>query len=67
MYMSDIKKYDLIIGGGAAAFSAVFKAEEHNTKTAMVKRGILGETCVNIGCVPSKNLLRARELLLLFS
>lgn len=62
--MPEIKKYDLIIiGGGAAAFSAAFKAEEHNTKTAMVERGILGGTCVNVGCVPSKNLLRAGELL----
>jgi mercuric reductase len=62
--MPDIEKYDLIIiGGGSAAFSSAFKAEEHNTKTAMVERGMLGGTCVNVGCVPSKNLLRAGELL----
>jgi mercuric reductase len=62
--MPDIEKYDLIIiGGGSAAFSTAFKAEEHNAKTAMVERGILGGTCVTVGCVPSKNLLRVGELL----
>lgn len=58
------EKYDLIIiGGGAAAFSAALKAESHAVKTAMVERGLLGGTCVNVGCVPSKNLLGAGELL----
>jgi mercuric reductase len=63
---NNIEKYDLIvIGGGAAAFSAALKAESHAVKTAMVERGLLGGTCVNVGCVPSKNLLGAGELLYL--
>lgn len=54
--------YDLIIiGGGAAAFSAAIKANSHGVKTAMIERGTLGGTCVNVGCVPSKNLLAAGE------
>jgi mercuric reductase len=54
--------YDLIIiGGGAAAFSAAIKANLYGVKTAMVERGVLGGTCVNVGCVPSKNLLAAGE------
>jgi mercuric reductase len=61
--MSNTEKYDLIImGGGAAAFSAALKAESYNVKTAMIERGLLGGTCVNVGCVPSKNLLGAGEL-----
>lgn len=57
-------KYDLIIiGGGAAAFSAAIKADMHNVKTALVERAALGETCVNVGCVPSKNLLGTAEVL----
>src|SRR5919201_732071 len=57
-------KYDLIIiGGGSAAFSAAIKANMLNVKTAMVERNILGGTCVNVGCVPSKNLLAAGEIL----
>lgn len=55
-------RYDLIIiGGGAAAFSAAIKANSHGAKTAMIERGTLGGTCVNVGCVPSKNLLAAGE------
>src|SRR5919198_4019678 len=57
-------KYDLIIiGGGAAAFSAAIKANTHGVKTAMIERAILGGTCVNVGCVPSKNLLGAGEII----
>lgn len=57
-------KYDLIIiGGGAAAFSAAIKANMHGVKTAMIERAALGGTCVNVGCVPSKNLLAAGEIL----
>jgi mercuric reductase len=55
--------FDLvIIGGGSAAFSAALKAAEHDSKIAMVQMGTIGGTCVNMGCVPSKNLLRAGEL-----
>ncbi len=57
-------KYDMIIiGGGAAAFSAAIKANMHGAKTAMIERAALGGTCVNVGCVPSKNLLGAGEIL----
>ena len=57
-------KYDLIIiGGGAAAFSAAIKANMHGVKAAMIERAMLGGTCVNVGCVPSKNLLGAGEIL----
>ncbi|WP_144958293.1 mercury(II) reductase [Gillisia sp. Hel_I_86] len=55
--------YDLIIiGGGSAAFSAAIKAESLGLTTLMVNGGLdFGGTCVNVGCVPSKNLIRAAE------
>jgi mercuric reductase len=57
-------KYDLIIvGGGAAAFSAAIKANIHGVKALMIERTALGGTCINVGCVPSKNLLGAGEIL----
>jgi mercuric reductase len=57
-------KYDLIIvGGGAAAFSAAIKANIHDVKALMIERAALGGTCINVGCVPSKNLLGAGEIL----
>lgn len=55
--------YDfLIIGSGAAAFSSAIKAIEYGEKVGMIERGTVGWTCVNIGCVPSKTLLRAGEI-----
>lgn len=60
-----MKKFDLIIiGGGAGAFASAIKANDLNAKTLMVNDGLpLGGTCVNVGCVPSKTLLWASELL----
>ncbi|EKS20702.1 MULTISPECIES: mercury(II) reductase [unclassified Streptococcus] len=57
------ENYDLlIIGSGAAAFSSAIKAIEYGAKVGMIERGTVGGTCVNIGCVPSKTLLRAGEI-----
>ncbi|MBI3630905.1 MAG: FAD-dependent oxidoreductase, partial [Candidatus Sungbacteria bacterium] len=60
-----MKNFDLIIiGGGAGAFAAAIRANELKVKTALVNDGIpLGGTCVNVGCVPSKTLLYAGEIL----
>ncbi|MCL6518059.1 mercury(II) reductase [Alicyclobacillus sp.] len=51
-----------IIGSGGAAFSAAIQAVSHGSKVVMVERGTIGGTCVNIGCVPSKTMLRASEI-----
>ncbi len=56
-------QYDLaIVGSGAAAMAAAIKATEQGARVVMIERGTIGGTCVNIGCVPSKTLLRAGEL-----
>ncbi|PKK98511.1 MAG: mercury(II) reductase [Tenericutes bacterium HGW-Tenericutes-2] len=52
----------IIIGSGSAAFAAAIKASELGKTVAMIEKGTLGGTCVNIGCVPSKTLLRAGEI-----
>jgi mercuric reductase len=55
-------RYDLVvIGSGSAAFAAAIRARGLGARVAMVERKTLGGTCVNRGCVPSKNLLRAAE------
>jgi mercuric reductase len=55
--------YDLVVvGAGSAAFAAAIKATEAGYTVALVEHGMLGGTCVNVGCVPSKALLRAGEL-----
>lgn len=54
----------IIIGGGAGAFAATIRANEQKAKTAMINAGLpLGGTCVNVGCVPSKTLLWAGEVM----
>jgi mercuric reductase len=54
--------YDLaIIGSGGGAFAAAIRATELGARVAMIERGTIGGTCVNIGCVPSKTLLRGAE------
>lgn len=60
-----MQKYDLVIvGGGAGAFAAAIKANELGAKTAFINDGLpLGGTCVNVGCVPSKTLLHAAEVI----
>jgi mercuric reductase len=51
----------LIIGSGSASFAAAIKATELGKKVAIVEKKTLGGTCVNVGCVPSKTLIRAAE------
>lgn len=60
-----MKTFDLvIIGGGAGAFGAAIRADELKAKTAVINAGLpLGGTCVNVGCVPSKTLLYAGEIM----
>jgi mercuric reductase len=62
-----IKAYDLVVvGGGAAGFSALVKFTEltgGEGQIALVTQGPLGGTCVNTGCVPSKYLIETCKVL----
>jgi len=51
----------VIVGGGSAAFAAAIKGAELGARVGMVEGSTLGGTCVNVGCVPSKTLIRAAE------
>ena len=54
--------YDLIvIGAGSAGFSASITAADAGKRVALVGHGTIGGTCVNVGCVPSKAMIRAAE------
>ncbi len=56
--------YDLaVIGAGSAGFSAAITAEEEGAQVALIGFGMIGGTCVNVGCVPSKTMIRAAETL----
>ncbi len=56
--------YDLIvIGGGPGGYVAAIRAAQLGMKVACVeKRGALGGTCLNVGCIPSKALLHSSHL-----
>jgi mercury(II) reductase len=54
--------YDLaVIGAGSAGFSAAITAAETGARVALIGHGLIGGTCVNVGCVPSKTLIRAMQ------
>lgn len=52
----------LIVGGGSAGFAAAIRAADLGASVAIVERAALGGTCVNVGCVPSKTMIRAAEV-----
>jgi mercuric reductase len=51
-----------IIGSGGAAFAAAIRAAEGGAQVTLVERGVTGGTCVNVGCVPSKIMIRAAHI-----
>lgn len=58
--MSD---YDVIvIGAGPGGYVAAIRAAQLGMKTAVVEKEFLGGVCLNVGCIPSKSLLRNAEL-----
>lgn len=60
---SSAEKVDLVVlGGGSAGFAAAIHAADLGARVALMEGGTLGGTCVNVGCVPSKTLLRAAEV-----
>ncbi|MBL4802665.1 MAG: dihydrolipoyl dehydrogenase [Emcibacter sp.] len=53
----------VIIGGGPGGYVCAIRAAQLGLKVACVEmRGVLGGTCLNVGCMPSKALLHASEL-----
>ena len=56
--------FDLVIlGSGSTAFAAALTAQELNKTVVMTEERPIGGTCVNRGCLPSKNLIAAAKLL----
>ncbi len=51
-----------VIGSGGAAMAAALKAVEQGAKVTLIERGTIGGTCVNVGCVPSKIMIRAAHI-----
>ncbi|MDA8128402.1 MAG: mercury(II) reductase [Betaproteobacteria bacterium] len=51
-----------IIGTGSGAFAAAIRAVEEGAEVTVIEAGIVGGTCVNVGCVPSKILIRTAHV-----
>jgi len=55
--------YDLIVlGGGMAGLPVAMKCGYSGMDVALVEEGLLGGTCLNRGCIPTKTMLRSAEV-----
>jgi len=53
----------IVVGAGSAGFSAAITAANEGARVALIGHGTIGGTCVNVGCVPSKAMIRAMDTL----
>jgi mercuric reductase len=61
--MANTAKFDLVIlGSGSTAFAAALRAQELGKTAVMTEERTIGGTCVNRGCLPSKNLIEAAKI-----
>lgn len=58
----DSERHIAVIGSGGAAMAAALKAVEQGAKVTLIERSTIGGTCVNVGCVPSKIMIRAAHI-----
>ncbi len=62
------KEYDLVVvGAGPGGYIAAVRASQLGLKTAIIEKQYWGGVCLNVGCIPSKALLRNAELVHIFS
>ncbi len=54
----DNKKFDIaVIGAGPGGYVAAIKASQYGKSVALIEKGFLGGSCLNVGCIPTKALL----------
>src|SRR3990170_2211383 len=59
---AEAKLHIAVIGSGGAAMACALQAVERGARVTLIERGTIGGTCVNIGCVPSKIMIRAAHI-----
>ncbi len=58
VYISKGNIYDLVVlGGGSAGFAAAIKASDLGARALVIENNVIGGTCLNRGCVPTKHLI----------
>ena len=61
--MAKTSKYDLVvIGTGPGGYETAIRGSQLGLKTAVIEKNKLGGVCLNIGCIPTKALLKSAEL-----
>jgi dihydrolipoamide dehydrogenase len=61
--MTDTTSYDLIVlGGGMSGLPVALKSAHQGLETALVEQDLLGGTCLNRGCIPTKTMIRSAEV-----
>lgn len=61
--MSNIEEYDIaIIGGGPGGYVAAIKGAQLGKKACLIEKNKIGGTCLNVGCIPTKSLLKSAEI-----
>jgi dihydrolipoamide dehydrogenase len=54
----------LVLGGGPGGYSAAFRAADLGKQVVLIERfPVLGGVCLNVGCIPSKALLHAAQII----
>lgn len=65
--MSDIERYDiLVLGSGEAGKYIAWTLAKAGRRVAVVERGLIGGSCPNIACLPSKNVIHSAQVAALF-
>ena len=58
-----MSEYDVVVvGAGPAGYVCAIKAAQLGLKTAIIEKQFLGGVCLNVGCIPSKSMLRNAEI-----
>ena len=62
--MTEKKRFDIaVIGAGPGGYTAAIRAAQLGKSVALIEKGELGGTCLNVGCIPSKALLSSAAAL----
>ncbi|WP_306061039.1 dihydrolipoyl dehydrogenase [Natronococcus wangiae] len=61
--MTETDTYDtIVLGGGMAGLPVALKSAHHGWEVALVEDDLLGGTCLNRGCIPTKTIIRSAEI-----